>query len=205
MRRTAWLAALLLAVAPAAAKDAGGAYAIKGAGQATCADYAAAFAGAGETGGTALLRYAGWLEGYLTGFNHFQDETYDLAPWQTTELMLAMIAKHCVAHPERSFTDAANALALIFYPDRLDAQSDLVRVEANGQAVFLYRDLLEVVRARLGKLGHPAGAEGDAFGRTYADALKAFQAQRGLTVSGLPDQPTMNALFLATDDAAPAQ
>ena len=197
MRRTAWLAALLLAVAPAAAKDAGGAYAIKGAGQAGCADYAAAFAGAGETSGTALLRYAGWLEGYLTGFNHFQDQTYDLAPWQTTELMLAMIAKHCVAYPERSFTDAANALALIFYPDRMDAQSELVRVEANGQAVFLYRDLLEVVRARLDALGHEAGAEGAAFGRPDANALKAFQAQRGLTISGLPDQSTMNALFLA--------
>ena len=102
MTRTA-LAGLAVAAAvltvPAAARDAGGAYAIKGTGQQACADYVQAYAAAERTEGASLLLYRGWLEGYLTGFNHFQDETYDLAPWQTTELMLAMLAKHCAGAP----------------------------------------------------------------------------------------------------------
>lgn len=187
------LASLALAAAhPATARDANGAYAIKGVGQLSCEDYTRAR----EAQATQIYAFAGWLDGYLTGFNHFQADTYDLAPWQTTEIMLAMIAKHCGQNPGRSFTDAANDLALIFYPDRLEAEAGLVRVENAGRAVFMYEPLVEEVRTRLAAAGHPAGEPGTPYGRAFADAVKTFQAKRGLTVSGLPDQPTMSALFL---------
>lgn len=192
-------------LASAEARDAGGAYAIKGVGRTACADYVRAYAGAAASEGKSLLPFAGWLDGYMTGFNHFQTATYDVAPWQTTELMLAMVAKHCGSHRDRLFVEAVNDLVLILYPDRLEAESEIVRVENAGQAVFLYRGLLEEVRARLTSAGLSPGDEDAPYDRAFAEALKAYQARRGLPASGLPDQATMNALFLADETVRPAR
>ena len=207
MRRIVFgLAALasLASAAGASAREADGAYAIKGVGRSSCADFVRAYAGAADSEGRTLLPYAGWIDGYVTGFNHFQPETYDLTPWQTTELMLAMIGQHCREdqNRERLFIEAANALALVLYPDRLEAESEIVRVESIGQAVFMYRDLLEDVRERLVAAGFAPGPEGATYDRDFANALRAYQAKRGLPTSGLPDQPTLNALFMS--DARPA-
>ena len=182
-----------------------GAYAIKGVGRTACGDYVRAYAGAAASEGKSLLPFAGWLDGYMTGFNHFQAGTYDVAPWQTTELMLAMVAKHCGTHRDRLFVEAVNDLLLVLYPDRLAAESEIVRVENAGQAVFLYRGLLEEVRVRLVAAGLSPGGENAPYDRAFATALKTYQARRGLPASGLPDQATMNALFLADETVRPGQ
>lgn len=44
---------------------------------------------------------AGWLTGYLSAINQHAAETFDLAPWQSTEVLM-LLAKDLCAQPRRA-------------------------------------------------------------------------------------------------------
>ncbi len=167
--------------------DAEGRFAIRGLGGADCARFMAAR----EAGGAEMSGWAGWVEGYLTGVNRLQADTYDVASWQTAELLLARMGKFCAENPEARFSEGLDLLIASIFEDRVKAESPLVRVEADGKAVFLYAETLAEVRRRLSDALGPQASEAG----TLADALRRFQAQAGAPLTGLPDQPTLNALF----------
>jgi len=176
---------------PIAAADAGGRFAVDGAGRQSCARFSAAQ----EARGPALTMFAGWIDGYLTGFNHFNDDTFDVTPWQTVDLLVLKMARYCAEHPEERFIDALNKLIVVLAPQRLTEESPLTAVSANGLNVLLYTAQVDRIVEALAAQGflEPGAADGlDAAG---ARALRAFQADRSLPESGLPDQATLNALF----------
>jgi len=177
--------------APVRAADAEGRYALDRWGQAACADYLKDR----EANDKRFFAYVGWTEGYFLAFNHFQKDTYDLTPWQSTELIMAKLAKYCEQNPDRPYVTAANALAEALYPQRLRAESEIVRVQVGQQAVFLYKEVLGRINAALAALDFAVDDGARAFDERTAAALRDFQRGHGLPISGLPDQLTLNLLL----------
>lgn len=177
--------------APATAADSGGKYAIDGAGRASCAD----FLTARKKNGDNLRVFAGWVDGYITAFNHFNQDTYDLTGWQSVELLLAKLAKYCEVAPTQLFNIALVSLAQVLYEDRLTKESQVVRLRAGSQAIYLYQSMLPRLHAALAAAGFDAGSEPDKYTDAMADAIRKYQASISIPVSGLPDQLTLNSLF----------
>lgn len=187
--RAAALAAGLAGAAHAA--DGDGRYGIDGAGRLKCE----AFAKARQAENADYRVFAGWVDGYVTAFNHFQADTFDLTPWQSLELILAKLARYCDDNPGETFVAGLNLLAQALYDERLTAASPVVQARAGTQAVILYEAMLPRIHAALKTRGYKPGGEDGRFTEAMSGALRAFQKAEGLPTSGLPDQPTLNSLF----------
>ncbi len=173
------------------ADDANSRFAVKGAGTKSCADFSAARAAEN----TDAYLYAGWVDGYLTGLNQFTPTTYDLAPWQTTDLILFKLDKYCAVMPDETFINALTGLAKILAPDRLPSESKIVSVRNGGQSIFVYEAMLPIIKQRLQEEGVAPDIKAALFTKRTANALLRYQAKHKLTQSGLPDQATLNLLF----------
>ncbi len=175
----------------AVAKDKSGAFAVDGAGQRTCQEFTAAR----KSGSADLQLYAGWVDGYFSAINQFHPDTYDVTPWQTTELLVAQLDKFCTARPAEKFLSAVNALAFLLQQQKLSKSSEIMSVRNAGQGVYIYKDVLLRVKKRLREEGFEPGKTNDAFTKSTSNALIQYQGKMRLTLSGLPDQATLNALF----------
>lgn len=156
-----------------------------------CSEFVAAQAGDKEL----VIAFAGWTGGFLTGINVFRDQTFDITPFQATELILSKMAKYGEAHPDEVYVSALGKLVAMLMAGRLQTASPLVRVTSGSSAVFIYADVLEDVRAKLLAAGGTPPAEKGSFSPAFAQALAAHQTANGLAVTGLPDLATMNSLY----------
>ncbi|MDJ0738251.1 MAG: peptidoglycan-binding domain-containing protein [Gammaproteobacteria bacterium] len=187
------LALLIAATAFGAdAAEKTGQFAIKGAGAQTCGQFIAAW----DQGNTDLKQYAGWIDGYVTAVNQHVDNTYDTTPWQTTQTLLGLTHSVCKQlAPQARFIDATSVLMRQIWPTRLPEKSELEEIRRGQRAMVVYRAVLDAAKARLGDIGYDAGSPGAAFDARMSDALRAFQDERGLEPTGLPNQKTLFALF----------
>ena len=185
MRRfaIAMLATLMLPVTAIAA-DSEGRFAVEGVGRATCVDYLKA---ASEKN-PVYYSIGGWIEGYLTAVNAQTPETYDITPWQQTDLFAALLESHCQANPD---------INIIVIPP-----TPLKSVDIGDRQVYLYDVVLRRIQQALKDKGHyQGGIDGD-YGPGTRAAMTAFQQSEGLEVTGLPDQVT---LFQLLSGGTPAQ
>jgi hypothetical protein len=182
------------AVGPAgeAAASAEGGFAVKGNGAAPCSRFVEAL----EAKDAEFYVFAGWIEGYLTAINQFSPETYDVAPWQSTEVLTMMMNAYCRQRPNDLFSAGVNRMAQALQAERLTRPSRLFKAEnGSGASVPIYEAMmLRVQEALIAKGYLPAPADG-AYGRQTRLALERFQRERSLPVSGLPDQRTLHQLF----------
>jgi hypothetical protein len=191
--RLFFLTAALTLAQPLHAADATGEFAIKGAGLQPCGALAAAW----DQQTADLGLYLGWIDGYLTGMNQHFDETFDAAPWQTSATLLGLTRELCRNEAgEARIMDVFNALMRDFLPARLRQQSPAQAVRRGDSAVALYTATIDAIERRLAEEGFDPGASDGGFDDATARAVEAFQADRGLEVTGLPDQQTLFALFV---------
>jgi hypothetical protein len=195
MPRHTWFlcAGLLLALAwqPASAADADGRFMVKGAGTATCER----FLTARQKKDAEYVSLAGWLDGYLTFMNQSEDRTFDVAPWQGTELLLSAVAVECRRNPEASFHGAAYRVATSLRPGRLQAKSPPVTATVDGKSMVLYAEVVTRIQQRLKLRGLFAPEPGGSYDAATAAALRAFQRDQQLPETGLPDQLTLAKLL----------
>jgi hypothetical protein len=191
--RRALLACALLALAPgaAAAADASGEFAVRGAGSAPCAKFTKDKA----TGSRDFYVFAGWLDGYLTAANQMREATYDVAPWQTTELLLRLLGDYCAERPQVAFSLAARRLTEALDGQKLAEASELKRVEHKGRFTLIYADVMKRAQQRLKELGLYSGAADGEFGQQTREAIERFQSDRRFEATGLPDQRTLAVLL----------
>lgn len=191
------------------AADEDGKFAAKGAGRKSCEAYLMAKDNAqlsaqkptGENAKEHSLNdfrlYAGWLEGYITAYNQFQSGNYDITPWQTTELLMVLLARHCKDNPETRILSATNGLIQALFPARLQAESQVMEVTLLQHKSYYYTEIIFQVKKRLTQLGLYSG---DVTQSTYAtpeiQAMRAFQKKHGLPETGVPDQRSLTHLFL---------
>lgn len=177
----------------ASAADSEGKFAAKGAGRKSCGD----FTTSAQQKDSEFLLYAGWLEGYLSAYNQFQKSNYDIAPWQTTELFLVLLQRHCKDNSNIKFLDATNAMIKAFYPIRLDSEGTVVKIQVGDATSYYYEEILLRAKTRLKKLGfYQNQISGDKFTDLDVKAFSEYQQKFNLKVTGLPDQNTLTTLFL---------
>lgn len=196
MRRISAIFATALAAAhPAIAEDSNGQFAIKGAGLQTCESLVKSWDGQSSD----LGLYAGWVDGYLTGMNQHSKTTFDIAPWQSTTTLLSLLRQMCTQRDANDrVIDLLNDLMSDFAPARLKEQSSASAIRRGDSALVLYDETVSALQRRLTQEGFDPGEPNGVYTDQTATALEAFQTSRGLTVTGLPDQKTLFALFVQT-------
>ena len=180
----------ILSLLPAAqifAADASGRFAVKGAGTSTCA----AFVDAYDKKSPLLQSYGGWIDGFLSAANRSREDVFDLAPWQSTEVLAFALTKFCRENPELKFYSAAEAMINKMQQDPLRTASPVVVARHGGSAVLVYRSVLETVQQKLHEQGMLPELESGAFDERTAEALIKFQRSAGIKETGLPDQMTL--------------
>lgn len=193
MKRTALLIALLALATPSPllAATAEGRYAVKEAGAAPCGQ----FIKEREQKSTTYFQFIGWVGGYLSGFNRFTADTFDIAPWESIGLMDEFLAKLCSENQDKPFIAAVEFMINQLEPTKLTSFSEPVEAKAGENTIRVYKDVLKRAQEKLAEKGLYKGGPDGAFGDGTRKALEAFQKQAGIPTTGLPDQLTLLRLF----------
>lgn len=179
--------AATLSVGSAAAADLNGQFAMKGVAVLSCSQFIDARAAGGEPAG----HFRNWLDGYLTAANRYEPQTYDAAPWGTSEVLAVVIENHCRQNLEESFALAVQRLVLTMREDRLETASPLQSVTEGGRTILIYEEVLRRVQQRLAERGLYTGQPDGAYGPRTEQAIATFQISEGLDGTGLPDPLTV--------------
>lgn len=180
------LAFICLSVSVHAA-DVEGRFIVKGGGRIDCGQFLTAM----EAKGTEYISLAGWLEGYLSFANQQEPDTFDLAPWQSTELLLSAIAGHCRQHPEKSFHQSAFHLLQGLKAGRLARKSEPVTATVGERSVVLHADIVMRLQQKLKLRGLLVGEPTGLYDKATVEAVRRFQRDKELPITGLPDQLTL--------------
>ncbi|MEM1434128.1 MAG: peptidoglycan-binding domain-containing protein [Pseudomonadota bacterium] len=199
--RARFFSAVLLPIAffsacvclPSQAADKDGSFRVKGAGSSTCAYFLDAVTERGKE----FVSYGGWLDGYLSAMNRYEAGTYDVVSWQSTELLLASLLRYCQANPETSFHDAAAQLAETLKRTAIRSKDPIVVTEHDGIAAAMYQETLMRVQRRLRQRGFYENDPSGQFDEATRNALLAFQRDKNIDETGLPDQATLTRLLPA--------
>ncbi len=166
-------------------------FAIKGAGLARCSDYIEAR----QKNTPAFYQFGGWINGYLTALNQLTPETYDLAPWQSSDLLAGVILRNCRENPQQRFITTVAAMVSSLNAQRLLTKSPLVEAHAGETRIRIYRELLRRTQEKLAESGLYQGEPTGVFDQKTEDGLRAYQKSARLSETGLPDQATLLAMF----------
>ncbi|MCP5151142.1 MAG: peptidoglycan-binding protein [Ectothiorhodospiraceae bacterium] len=173
------------------AADSQGRYAVKGAGIGTCKQ----FLEEREKRSQAYYVFAGWVDGFLSANNRFNEDTYDLASWETNDVLTAYLAHHCGRNSDQRFGAAVIAMIEALKKERLTEASPPVQTTSGETTVTVYAEALRRAQEALAALGHYKATPDGQYGPATRKALEAFQTEKSLTVNGLPDQQTLFTLF----------
>ena len=178
---------LLLHTTGAFAADDGGKFAMKGAGFLPCKIYVS------ERQKKSDIYYmiGGWLEGYLSAYNKYNENTYDLTSFETLELLLLVMENHCTSNPGDRLYSVINSLIIKLYPDRLQRDSPKVVIEEGERKTILYRETIRRMQGELTRLGLFKGEVDGRFTDATRSALIAFQSDLDFETTGFPDQTTL--------------
>lgn len=193
------LAAALLQATPSGAADADGKFALEGGGAAACSKFVAA----AEAKAPEMALFSGWVDGYFSAINQIEKTTYDITPWQTTELTLVLLTTWCKEHPKEQFGLAVNRLANALMADRLTTFSATTMIGTAASATPIYEEVLLRTNRALVQKGYLKGEADAKYSPQVKAALEKFQKDRKIKVSGLPDQRTLYALFVPEPPPAP--
>ena len=171
--------------------DRGGQFAIKGAGLLTCEQFVKARSERGEV----YMLFGGWLEGYMTGVNQYSPDTYDISSWESTDLLASIIGEHCEKNRDHRFFQVVNSILGLLKQHRLTDSSSKVFVKSGNDVAWVYRDTLRRIQTVLKDKGHYRGAANGELNAETQQALEAYQRQKGLQVTGMPDQLTLWSLL----------
>lgn len=172
---------------PALAEDAAGKFAVKGAGTLPCKVLTAER----EKKSNGYFLIGGWLEGYLSAHNRYVDDTFDIASFESTELLLAVIADHCAKHPEDRLYPVVNALVQKLVDDRLKSTSERIKIGDATRATMLYQSTIRRIQEALAARQFYQGAADGNFSEETKAALAAFQKDIQFEPTGFPDQATL--------------
>lgn len=188
------MGALLCAV-PAYAVDTNGAHRTRGLGQFSCAQFVEAKA----NDATLYRTFGGWIDGFISAVNFYEERTFDIAPWQSTDVIAEGLAAYCARNAALPFEEAVKRLIEDLAAQRLTEASELLLIEEriNGKEIRLpiYAAVIQRTQTRLKTLGYHEAEPSRVFDLPTRAALKRFQKRMGRPETGLPDQVTLLLLF----------
>ena len=183
---------LLMALAQiAGAADARGQYGVRGAALVSCAIYERERAARSDI----YNMIGSWMDGYITGINQHADDTYDIASFESTELLAALVSEHCKKHPETPVFAVLKSLVAQFAKNRLRAPSKKVEIAVGDRKVPLYEEVVRRVQEKLAEAGYYRGEIDGTYSVQIQEAMQAYQKSIELWPTGFPDQLTLWQLF----------
>lgn len=138
---------------------------------------------------------ASWMDGYITAINQHVDDTYDVASFESTELLAAVVSEHCKKNPDAAVFAVVKSLLEQFAENRLRRSSKKVEVAVGEYRVMLYEEVLERIQQRLADAGHYQGRLDGIYDAEMQASMRAFQESIELEPTGFPDQLTLYRLF----------
>ena len=173
------------------ASDAEQSYAIKGAGAVSCERYVTAL----KEKSNEYIAFSGWIDGYVTSFNQFKPETFDMVPWQSTLLLTQALGRYCKTNLETRFFNALTIMLQTLDKNRLQKRSEVVKIRSSNKTLLIYKDVVKRIQAELNK-NNSSNIEVDGiFGKGTEAELRRFQKQKNIAVTGIPSQLTLQILF----------
>lgn len=190
VRRSA-IAFLLMVISmfpqAASAADGNGQFAIRGAGLISCAMYAREH----DARGDIYKIVSSWVDGYITGINQFSPDAYDWLPFETTELLLEIVDRHCKTHPSDPVFGVLENLFGKLKDERLREKSEKITISVGKYKADHYVELIRRVQRALKKDGFYGGDVNGEFTPETSSAVGAFQKSIGFEPTGFPDQATL--------------
>ena len=183
--------ALVSPTGPALAADRNGEFSSRGLGIITCQRYLEEKAGNTEN----YPFFRSWLNGYLSAYNQFRPETFDISAGAPIEQLIAAVEQICEADPQRPFWAAASRLTRLLDDRRLTVKPELVTLTAGDNTVTVTKAQVRRVQQALKDRGYQVGVVDGLYGGNTRRALEDFQQSEALTVTGLPDRETVTKLL----------
>lgn len=181
------MAVMMALAGDAGAADDAGNFSVKGVGTTTCQNYL----DARQAGGEAYILYGGYIGGYVTAYNQFQPQTFDVLPWQSVDTVMRMLARFCNKSPDSLFAAVLSRLMKVVADERLQQNSPAVQIGDADTGAALYAETLRRTQDKLSALGLYRGTPSGRYDEETRRALERFQQAKGLTVTGVPDQVTL--------------
>ncbi len=169
-------------------------YMVKGAGNGSCENFVSERRDRTDT----YKIYGGWIAGYLTGYNRYTEDTFDIVPWQGIDLLAVLLDNFCRKNPEVRFINAVDAMIASLLPTRLRNPSETLEIRSKDRSFYVLQSVLKMIQERLEKKGYYQDNIDGVWGENTKEALEAFQKENGLPTSGVPDQHTLFVLFKGT-------
>lgn len=139
--------------------------------------------------------FASWISGFLTAANAYEDDTYDLTPWQPIQLSMGQVHRYCEANPKASVAQAMSHYVAYLRPNRMTQPEEKTLIRNGTNGVHIYPSILAKVRGALIEQGFLIEGAPQNFGPLLADALERYQTSKNFEVNGLPDDRTLVALL----------
>ncbi len=190
------LLSLALLASPALyAADQNDKFAVKGAGISPCSTFIKAMENKDHT----YYMFGGWLDGYITSLNQQLPDTFDITPWQTTELLMKIIESNCQQNPNQQIHSIAKAMVVQLMEQRITVGERYLQLEADKNLI-LQEGVIRNIKQKLDDKGHYDGDLTVSWDEKEITAMKAFQRTQQLEETGLPNQATLYKLFYGQDD-----
>lgn len=133
----------------------------------------------------------GWLEGYISAHNRYTTNTYDVAAFESLELLLGVVEKHCSSRPRDRLHAVVSSMVEQLHPQRVVEESPRLEIADETRKTQLYRETVRRMQAKLTELGlYKAEVDGRYTDATKA-ALIAYQSDLEFEETGFPDQTTL--------------
>lgn len=187
MKCLAVAAGAVLACSTAFAADSEDRFALKGAGFLPCGVYLQER----ERQSNIYYMIGGWLDGYLSAHNRYSASTYDVASFETAELLLSVIQNHCEANPGHSLYEVVNSIVQQLQPERIERESTRVEIVEGELSARLYRETIRRMQKKLAQLGLYKEPVHGIYTDPTRSAIMAFQSDLGFATTGFPDQATL--------------
>ena len=184
----ALVASVLVADTEARADNTGGQFAVEGAGTLTCATFIEARA---DRGSAEYQRFIGFIEGYVSAANRYEPDTFDLTPWHNAAAFDLIFDNHCSDHPDDTVVSVVQRMVGALRPVRITDYSPMVEVGNGSNKAIVYRATLQRSQAALREAALYDGPEDGAYSPQLRDALLAFQKDKSLVATGVPDPATL--------------
>ena len=152
------------------AADKGGEFAMQGAGMLSCER----FMEERKNESKVFWNIGGWIDGYLTGYNNYRADTYDItthAPKDSASAFTSLLTGHCRENPEDRIGVVIKTLAQELHPIRLRKHSSIKDVNIDGDSYQIYEKTLTKMQRILQRRGEYDGEVDGEYGPKMRNAL----------------------------------
>lgn len=165
-------------------------YAVQGVGRIACEQFLAER----ESGSKLYWNIGGWIDGFLTGYNAYVPNTYDItphAPHDSADSFVVLLTRHCASNRQDPIGMIVRALAEQMHSFRIQQVTEATEVEVAGETYVIYPNVIARIQEILRDKGLYDGAVDSAYGPELRNALQRFQKQQGIGGNGAPTQDTI--------------